>query len=127
MLVTLATAAAWLLGPGWSTAEGENPLERPQGIDVPAVLLLALPTLLVLATVLVALGERRRWWLGVIGLAGLGVLLLLAPAPLPLWFAPAAVLTVVAFAVSLSGTSRPESRPGSQPETRPRTRPGAAR
>lgn len=117
VLLTLATAVAWLLGPGWSTAEGENPLERPTGIDLPAVLRLALPTVMSLGAVVVALGDRRRWWLGVLGLVAFGVALLVAPAPLPLWFAPAGVLTAVAFVLSL-GRTKGSTR---------RTRPGASR
>lgn len=107
VLLTLATAVVWLLGPGWSTAEGENPLERPPGIDLPAVLLLALPTVMVLAAVAVALGDRRRWWLGALGLAVFGVALLQAPAPLPLWFGPALAVTAVAYVLTLLARPQP--------------------
>lgn len=101
VLLTLATAVVLLLGPLWTTAAGENPLERPRGVDLQAVLRLALPTVMVLASVAVALGDRRRWWLGALGLAIFGYAVAQAPAPLQLWFVPALVLTAVAYVVTV--------------------------
>ena len=105
VLVTLATAVVVLFGPLWSTALGENPLERPSFADDPeaitTVTRLALPTVMVFASVLVALGDRGRWWWGVLGLAAFTATVVLAPSPLPLWFAPALVVTTVGFVLSL--------------------------
>ena len=100
VLVTLATAGLLLLGPLWDTAEGENPLTRPDPA-LADVLRLALPTVLVALAVAVAmLLPRRRAAAGVVLLV-LAVAVLLAPSPLPLWFAPALLLTAVGYAVSL--------------------------
>ena len=106
VLVTLATAVVLLLGPLWSTAVGENPLERPRGVDLPAVLRLALPTVFVLGSVAVALGDRRRWWLGALGLGIFGYAVTQAPAPLTLSFLPALALTAVAYLVSVLPAAR---------------------
>lgn len=109
VLVTLATAVVVLLGPLWSTAAGENPLERPSFANDPEaltrVLRLALPTVMVLASVAVALGDRRRWWLGALGLLVFGYAVLVAPAPLPVWFVPSLVLTGLAYVLTLRGRS----------------------
>ena len=60
MLLTLATSVVLLLGPLWTTAEGENPLERPPGVDYDAVLRLGLPTIAVAVAVLLAFAVGRR-------------------------------------------------------------------
>lgn len=60
MLLTLATSVVLLLGPLWTTAEGENPLERPPGVDYDAVLRLGLPTVAVAVAVVLAFAVGRR-------------------------------------------------------------------
>ena len=80
VLATVVTAGLLLLGPLWDTAEGENPLTRPDPA-LADVLRLALPTVLVALTVAVAmLLPRRRAAAGV-------VLLVLAVAltMVPIW------------------------------------------
>lgn len=100
VLATVVTAGLLLLGPLWDTAEGENPLTRPDPA-LADVLRLALPTVLVALTVAVAMFlPRRRAAAGVVLLV-LAVAVLLAPSPLPLWFAPALLLAAVGYAVAL--------------------------
>ncbi|HSP59748.1 MAG TPA: hypothetical protein VLO09_01685 [Ornithinimicrobium sp.] len=100
VLGAVATAGLLLLGPLWDTAEGENPLTRPDPA-LADVLRLALPTVVVGLTVAVAmLLPRRRVAAGGVLLV-LGAVVVLAPAPLPLWFAPALLLTAVGYAVSV--------------------------
>jgi hypothetical protein len=60
VLLTLATSVVLLLGPLWTTAEGENPLERPPGVDYDAVLRLGLPTIAVAVAVVLAFAVGRR-------------------------------------------------------------------
>ncbi len=100
-LVTLAAAVVLLFGPLWTTAVGENPLERDPGIDVGAVLRLALPTVVVLAAFAVALCSGRWRVAGLVSLLVMGYAVWQAPAPLPVWFVPGLVLTAVGCAVSL--------------------------
>lgn len=105
VLATVVTAGLLLLGPLWDTAEGENPLTRPDPA-LADVLRLALPTVLVALTVAVAMLLPRRRVAAGATLLALGVVVLLAPAPLPLWFAPALLLTAAGYAVSLrAGTA----------------------
>lgn len=106
VLVTLATAGVLLLGPLWTTAAGENPLERAPGVDYGAVLRLGLPTVMVLASAAVALAGARRWWLGGLALLVFGYAVLRAPDPLPAWFVPSLVLTAAGYAVLLAGRAR---------------------
>ncbi|MFX0539744.1 hypothetical protein ACQBAT_08140 [Ornithinimicrobium sp. Y1847] len=103
VLVTLMIAIVLLLGPLWSSAEGENPLDRPSGVDWRAVQLLAMPTVMVLAAVLAALGGGRRWPVGLLGVLIFGYAVFVAPSPLPLWFAAAWLLTLGAFLWSAIG------------------------
>ncbi|AXH95226.1 hypothetical protein [Ornithinimicrobium avium] len=100
-LVTLAAAVVLLFGPLWTTAVGENPLERAPGIDIGAVLRLALPTVVVLAAFAVALCTGRWRVAGAVPLLVMGYAVLTAPAPLPAWFLPGLVLTAAGYAVSL--------------------------
>lgn len=102
VLLTLATAVVLMLGPLWSSAEGENPLERPPGVDVDAVLLLGLPTVVVLASLAVALAGRERRVVGALALLVLGYAVLRAPAPLPVWFLPSLLATAAGYAVLLA-------------------------
>lgn len=97
VLVTLATAVLVLFGPLWDDARGENPLDRPSGVDWEALLRLGLPTVMVAAALLVALALPRRPVVAGLGVLIFGYAVVQAPAPLPLWFLPALVLTVVAF------------------------------
>ena len=100
-LVTLAAAVVLLFGPLWTTAVGENPLERDPEIDVGAVLRLALPTVVVLASFAVALCSGRWRVAGLVSLLMMGYAVWQAPAPLPVWFVPGLLLTAVGYAVSL--------------------------
>ena len=100
-LVTLAAAVVLLFGPLWTTAVGENPLERDPEIDVGAVLRLALPTVVVLASFAVALCSGRWRVAGLVSLLVMGYAVWQAPAPLPVWFVPGLLLTAVGYAVSL--------------------------
>ncbi|MGC5584772.1 hypothetical protein [Ornithinimicrobium sp. W1665] len=100
VLVTVGTAGVLLLGPLWDTAEGENPLTRPDPA-VADVLRLAVPTLVVALTVAVALLLPRRRVLAGVVLVALLALVLTAPTPLPLWFAPALVLTAAGYVVAV--------------------------
>lgn len=101
-LLTLATAVVLLFGPLWTTAEGENPLERPSGVDWEALLRLGMPTVVVLASLAVALAGRRRRLLGGVALLVLGYAVLRAPAPLPVWFVPGLLATTAGYAVLLA-------------------------
>lgn len=107
-LVTLAGAVVLMFGPLWTTAVGENPLRRAPGIDLAAVLRLALPTVVVLAGFAVALCAGRWRLGGLLGLLVMGSAVLLAPVPLPAWLAPGLALTAAGYAVSLwrAGPSR---------------------
>lgn len=87
------TAGALLLGPLWDDATGENPLHRPPGPDFQAILRLGLPTVMVMASLAVALSVPRRPLVGALALAVFGYAVLRAPEPLQLWFLPALVLT----------------------------------
>ncbi|SOC54423.1 hypothetical protein [Ornithinimicrobium cerasi] len=111
VLLTLATAVVLLLGPLWSTAEGENPLERPSGVDLDAVLLLGLPTVVVLASLAVALAGRRRLVIGALALLVLGYAVLRAPAPLPVWFLPSLLATAGGYAVLLASRRTARTAP----------------
>lgn len=107
VLVALATAVVLLFGPLWSTAEGENPLERASGVDYGAVLRLGLPTVIVLASLGVALAGRPHRWFGALALLVLGYAVVVAPSPVGLSFAPAALLTLLGYAVTVTGRDRP--------------------
>lgn len=100
VLVTLGTAAALLLGPLWDDARDENPLLRPSGPDWEAILRLGLPTIIVAASVLVALALPRHLLLGAAALVFLVYAVVQAPGVLTLWFLPALVLTGVAWALT---------------------------
>ena len=97
-LLTLATAVVLLLGPLWTTAEGENPLERPSGVDWDAVLRLGLPTVVVLASLAVALAGRRRLLLGGVALLVMAYAVLRAPAALTPWFLPGLLAVTAGYA-----------------------------
>jgi hypothetical protein len=105
-LVTLVTAAILLFGPLWDSAVGENPLERDPDPDIMAVLRLAMPTVIVMAAVVVAVCAGRWRIAGVVALLLMGVAVWLAPSPLPLWFLPGLVVTAAGYAVAL----RPRGR-----------------
>lgn len=114
-LVSLAAAAILLLGPLWDSAVGENPLERDPDLDLTAVLRLALPTVVVMAAVGVALSTGRSRVAGGAALLVMGAAVLLAPSPLPLWFVPGLVVTAAGYAVALRRRGTPT--PGSDRET----------
>lgn len=100
LLLTVLTAAVLLFGPLWDDARDENPLDRPSGVAWEQVLQLSLPTVMVAGALLVALALPRS-----VVLAGGGVLvfaaaLVAAPAPVPVWFLPALVVTVAAVALA---------------------------
>lgn len=59
LVLGLVVFAGLLLGPLWSTAEGENPLQRSPDPDYGAVLALSLPTLAMAVLVVLALGWAR--------------------------------------------------------------------
>lgn len=115
-LVTLATAAVLLFGPLWDSALGENPLDRPPDPDITAVLRLALPTVIVMAALAVALCAGRWRVAGAVALLLMGYAVWAAPAPLPLWFLPGLLLTLVGYAASLrhsrTGRSGTKERAG---------------
>lgn len=100
VLATVVTAGVLLLGPLWDSAEGENPMTRPDP-ELADVLRLALPTVVVALTVVVAMLLPRRRVAAGVALATLVVVVLLAPPPLPPWFAPALLLTAAGYAVSV--------------------------
>lgn len=100
-LITLGTAAVLLFGPLWDSAVGENPLDRDPDPDLTAILSLALPTVIVLGTVAVALCVGRWRIAGAVALVVTAVAVWQAPEPLPLWFAPGVLLTAIGYAVSL--------------------------
>lgn len=100
-LVTLATAVVLLFGPLWTTAVGENPLERDPDPDVTAILRLALPTVIVAAGFAVALCAGRPRVGGLVALLIMGYAVWQAPAPLPPWFVPGLVLTAAGYVVTL--------------------------
>lgn len=111
-LVTLSAAAVLLLGPLWDSAVGENPLERDPDLDLTAVLRLALPTVVVMAAVAVALSVGRSRVVGGAALLVMGAAVVLAPSPLPLWFAPGLAVTAAGYAVGL----RPGRVPAAEKE-----------
>lgn len=106
VLVTLGTAAVLLLGPLWDDARDENPLLRPSGPDWEAILRLGLPTLIVAASVVVALALPRRLLLGAAALLVALVAVVQAPGMLTVWFLPALVLTAVAWALTANDVLR---------------------
>jgi hypothetical protein len=108
VLLTLATAVVLLFGPLWTTAEGENPLERPSGVDWDAVLRLGMPTVVVLASLGVALAGRRHRLIGGVALLVLGYAVLRAPSPLPVWFVPSLLATTAGYAVLVASGPRTE-------------------
>lgn len=100
LALTVLTATLLLFGPLWDDPRGENPLERPRGVAWEQVLQLSLPTVMVAGALLVALALPHS-----VALAGAGVLvftvaLVVAPAPLPVWFLPALVVTAAAVALA---------------------------
>ncbi len=111
-LVTFAAAAALLFGPLWDSALEENPLDRPPDPDVTAVLRLALPTVIVMAALAVALCAGRWRIAGAVALVLMGYAVWVAPAPLPLWFLPGLLLTLAGYAVSLRQDRSGRSRAG---------------
>lgn len=108
-LLCLATATVLLLGPLWDSAVGENPLDRPPDPDIPSVLRLALPTVVVLGAVAVALCAGRQRVLGGLFLLVTGYAALAAPAPLPLWFLPGLLVTALGYAVTLRRPRRTDA------------------
>ncbi|WP_131104846.1 hypothetical protein [Ornithinimicrobium sufpigmenti] len=100
LALTVLTAAVLLFGPLWDDARDENPLDRPGGVAWEQVLQLSLPTVMVAGGLLVALALPRRVGLAAAGLVVFAVAFVAAPAPLPVWFLPALVLTVAAVAVA---------------------------
>lgn len=109
-LLTLVTAGALLLGPLWDDAAGENPLHRAPGPDWQAIQRLGLPTVMVLASVAVALALPRRPLVGALALGVFGYAVLRAPDPLQLWFLPALLVTAAAYVVGVVAAWR--RRPG---------------
>ena len=100
-LVTFVTAAVLLFGPLWDSAVGENPLDRDPDPDITAVLRLALPTVIVMASVAVALCAGRWRVAGAVALLLMGYAVWEAPEPLPLWFLPGLLVTALGYAVNL--------------------------
>lgn len=96
LTLALVTAAVLLFGPLWDDARDENPLDRPSGVAWDSVLQLSLPTLMVAGALLVALALPRSLGLAVVGVLIFGGALVAAPAPLPIWFLPALVVTAAA-------------------------------
>lgn len=106
-LITLGTAAILLFGPLWDSAAGENPLERAPDPDITAILRLALPTVIVMASVAVAVCAGRWRIVGGVALLLMGYAVWQAPAPLPLWFLPGLVVTALGYAVALRRSLHP--------------------
>ena len=106
VLVTLVTAALLLFGPLWDSAVGENPLERDPDPDVTAVLRLALPTVVTMSSLAVALCAGRWRVAGAVALLVMGFAVWRTPEPLPLWFLPGLLVSAVGYVVSLGGTRR---------------------
>lgn len=100
-LITLVTAAILLFGPLWDSALGENPLERDPDPDVTAVLRLALPTVIVMASITVAICAGRWRVVGAVALVVTGYAVWRAPEPLSWWFLPGLLVTAAGYAVSL--------------------------
>lgn len=98
--LALLAAAVLLFGPLWHSAVGENPLLRPSGLDLDAILSLALPTVVVMAGLVVALAGRRRI-MGAVAVLVMAAGALLAPGSLPLWFAPAVLLVAAGYLLRL--------------------------
>lgn len=98
LLLAVLTAAVLLFGPLWDDARGENPLDRPSGVAWDLLLRLALPTLVVLGVLVVALALPGSLLLAGLAVLFLGATLLLFPAPLSLWFLPALAVTAAAVA-----------------------------
>lgn len=114
-LISLATAAILLFGPLWDSAVGENPLERDPDPDLGAVLRLALPTVVVLASIAVALCAGRWRVAGAVALVIMGYAIWRAPDPLPVWFVPGLLVTALGYAVSLRHRRVPEAGPAQVP------------
>lgn len=112
LLLTVVTAAVLLFGPLWDDARDENPLDRPDGVAWEQVLQLALPTVMVAGALLVALALPRSLALAVVGVLVFGGAVLAAPAPLPLSFLPALVLSAAAVALAFWQHREEGSRPG---------------
>ena len=100
-LVTLVASAVLLFGPLWDSAVGENPLARDSGPDYTAVLRLALPTVITLASLAVALCAGSWRVIGGVALVVMGVAVWFVPGSLSLWFVPGLVVTAVGYAVTL--------------------------
>lgn len=101
LLLTVLTAAVLLLGPLWDDPRGENPLDRPEGVDWDLVLGLGLPTVMVAGALLVALALPQRPLVATGGVLVFGAALLLAPASLRWWFVPALVVTAAAVGLAV--------------------------
>lgn len=112
-LVTLLTAAVLLFGPLWDSAVGENPLERDPDPDLTAILRLALPTVIAMGSVAVAVCAGRWRIAGAVALLVMGYAVWQAPAPLPLWFLPGLLVTATGYAVSLRPARQPVVEQGS--------------
>lgn len=97
VLVTLAAAVVLLFGPLWTTSVGENPLDRRGGVDYGLVLRLGLPTVMVLASLGAAIAGRRHRVIGAAALLVFGYAVWSAPLPLPGWFVPGLVLSVLGY------------------------------
>lgn len=111
LTLTLLTAAALLFGPLWDDARDENPLDRPSGVAWDLVLQLSLPTLMVAGALLVSLALPRSPGLAVVGVLLFGGALVVAPAPLPIWFLPALVVTAAAVLLAFWQRHDDEPRP----------------
>lgn len=121
LALTVLTAAFLLFGPLWDDARDENPLDRPSGVAWEQVLQLSLPTVMVAGALLVALALPRRVGLAATGLVVFAAALVAAPAPLPVWFLPALVVTVAAAAVAFWQQRQESSaarQPGGTPDRR---------
>lgn len=105
-LVSLGTAAILLFGPLWDDARDENPLLRAAGPDWEAILRLGLPTVIVAASMVLALALPRRILVGGLALLVLGYAVVRAPGTLSLWFVPALLLSAVAWGLATSHVLR---------------------
>lgn len=111
VLVTLTTAALLLLGPLWDDARGENPLLRAPGPDWAAILRLGLPTVMVAASLVVALTLPERPLVAAVALLAFGFVVVQAPGTLSLWFLPALLLAVAGWVLAVVDRGRARREP----------------